>query len=202
MISSVVSPGVTPYSQVEYETNRYSVPVDSAYRDLVLKAYTFRVDILHKDQVIASHPRCHGRHQDVIEPLHYLPLLEQRPGAFEHAKPMRRWREQLPPVYEQLLGQLRAKWEGSRGVREFLKILKLHQDYPAQTVEQAVTSALEYGCVHSDGVQLCLHQLLNPESMVPPLNLTDHPRLASVGHQPVDLGCYEQLLREQRLGRD
>jgi transposase len=192
---------VNPYSQVEFETNRYSVPVDAAYRDLVLKAYPFRVDILHQDQVIATHIRCHGKHQDVIEPLHYLSLLEQRPGAFEHAKPMRRWREQLPPVYEQLLAQLRAKWEGNRGIREFLKILKLHQEYPAGPVEQAVTLAMDYGCVHADGVQLCLHQLLNPEKVIPPLDLANHPKLSGVGHQPVDLDCYEQLLREQTQGR-
>ncbi len=195
---------VNPYSQVEYETNRYSVPVEAAFKNLVLKAYPFRIDILHQDQVIATHQRCHGRHQDVIEPLHYLPLLEQRPGAFEHAKPMRRWREQLPPVYDQLLAQLRAKWEGSRGIREFLSILKLHRDYPAQTVQQAVTLALEYGCVHADGVLLCLNQLMNPEIAIPPLELADHPRLEQklmgVGCQSVDLQCYEQLLGKAGRG--
>jgi transposase len=194
---------VNPYSQVEFETNRYSVPVETAFENLVLKAYPFQVDILHQDQVIAIHSRCHGKHQDVIEPLHYLPLLEQRPGAFEHAKPMRRWREQLPPVYEQLLSCLRAKWEGSRGIREFISILKLHRDHPAQTIQQAVTMALEYGCAHTDGVLLCLNQLMNPEIAIPPLNLADHPRLEhklmGIGRQSVDLQCYEQLL--SRTGR-
>jgi len=28
---------------------------------------------------------------DILEPLHYLTLLEQRPGAFEHAQPLLRW---------------------------------------------------------------------------------------------------------------
>lgn len=196
---------VNPYSQVEFETNRYSVPVEAAFKNLVLRAYPFRVEILHKEQVVAIHPRCHGKHQDVIEPLHYLPLLEQRPGAFEHAKPMRRWREQLPPVYEQLLSRLRARWEGSRGIREFLSILKLHRDYPAQTVQQAVTLALEYGCVHMDGVLLlCLNQLMNPETAIPPLDLADHPRLeqklTGVGCQSVNLHCYEQLLGKAGRG--
>lgn len=193
---------VNPYSQVEFDTNRYSVPVEAAFKNLVLKAYPFRIDILHQDQVIATHTRCHGRHQDVIEPLHYLSLLEQRPGAFEHAKPMRQWREQLPPVYEQLLSRLRAKWEGNRGIREFLGILKLHRDYPAQIVQQAVTLALEYGCVHVDGVLLCIHQLMNPEIAIPPLDLAGHPKLEQklmgVGCQSVDLHCYEQLLGKSR----
>jgi hypothetical protein len=76
---------LNPYSQVVLDTNRYSVPVDHAYRNLVIKAYPFRVDIMHMDRVLASHPRCYGREQDIFDPLHYLPLLEQRPGAFEHA---------------------------------------------------------------------------------------------------------------------
>jgi len=104
----------------------------------------------------------------------------------------------LPPVYEQLLSRLRAKWEGSRGIREFLRVLKLHSEYPAQTVHQAVTLALEYGCVHADGVLLCLNQLMNPEIAIPPLDLADHPgleqKLTEVRCQSVDLHRYEQLL--------
>jgi len=193
---------VNPYSQVEFETNRYSVPVNTTHRDLVLKAYPFRVDLLHQDQVIASHPRCLGREQDVIEPIHYLPLLEQRPGAFEHAKPMRRWGEQLPPIYEKLLALLRTHGEamGKRnyGIREFLRVLKLHVQYPANKVEEAIGLAMEYGCGHADGIQLCLHQLLNPETVTPSLDLTTHPdlgqRLTDIGNQAIDLSCYEQLL--------
>jgi hypothetical protein len=90
-----------------------------------------------------------------------------------------------------------AEDEGNNGVQKFLKILKLHSEYPAQTVEQAVTLALEYGCVHADGVRLCIHQLLNPETPVSPLDLTEHPRLAEVGRQSVDLSCYQQLLQVQ-----
>jgi hypothetical protein len=76
---------LNPYSQVEFETNRYSVPADKARRNLVIKAYPFRIHILCLEEVIASHPRCYDRQQDVLDPLHYLPLLEQRPGAFDHA---------------------------------------------------------------------------------------------------------------------
>ena len=72
---------LTPYSQVIYDTNRYSVPVEQARRELVIKAYPFRIDILHESQVIASHARCYGHEQDVFDPLHYLALLEQRPGV-------------------------------------------------------------------------------------------------------------------------
>ena len=182
------------FGQVEYETNRYSVPAEDAYRNLVVEAYPFRIDILHMNDVIASHPRCYDRKQDVLDPLHYLPLLEQRPGAFDHAKPIRRWRQSWPPAYERLLEHLRTKWPEGRGVREFVRILKLHKDHPADLVIQAVTQALEYGCGHADGVRLCLHQLVGPERPVSPIDLTSWPQLVTVATQTPDLQRYDQLL--------
>ena len=122
-----------------------------------------------------------------------MPLLEQRPGAFDHAKPIRRWREGWPPA-ERLLAHLRAQWPDGRGVREFIRILKLHRDHPADLIAEAVDQALEYGCAHADGVELCLHQLKNPDWSVSPIDLTDWPQLIAVATQAPDLRCYDQLL--------
>jgi transposase len=182
------------FGQVEFETNRYSVPAEDAYHNLVIKAYPFRIAVLYMDDVIASHPRCYGRKQDILDPQHYLPLLERRPGAFDHAKPIRRWRESWPPVYERLLAHLRAQWPDGRGVREFVRVLKLHQDQPADLIAQAIEQALEYGCAHADGVKLCLHQLMNPETPVSPIDLVRWPELVAVGTQTPDLQCYDRLL--------
>jgi transposase len=187
---------LVPYSLVEFETNRYSIPADNVFPKLVLKAYPFRVKILHGTQFLAEHPRYYGRKQDIFDPLHYLPLLEQRPGAFEHAKPIRRWRKEWPPIYEQLLVQLKANQDSSRAIREFVQILQLRQDHPAELVEQAITQALAFGCLHADGVKLCLHQLTHPAEPIPSLTPTEQAHFFQVGHQPVDLGRYERLLRD------
>ena len=59
---------------------------------------------------------------------------------------------------------------------------------------------MEYGCVHADGVQLCLRQLSNPQAVIPSLDLRNHPgleqRLMGVGEHQVDLNCYQRLLME------
>lgn len=185
---------LNPYSQVTFETNRYSVPADQAQKQLVLKADPFTVTIQHLDEVLATHPRSYEREQDILDPLHYLPLLEQRPGAFEHAKPLRQWRAQWPPVYERLLETLQREDEAGGGVRAFIQVLKLHREYPARQIQQAVTQALAYGCPHVDGVRLCLHHLQHPETPLPPLDLTQHPELATIARHPPDVRCYEQLL--------
>jgi hypothetical protein len=183
------------YSQVELDTNRYSVPATHQADQLVLEVYPFRVRILSEQGVIAEHPRCFGHEQDILDPLHYLSLLEQRPGAFEHAIPMRRWRKQWPREYDQLLEALRQKQPEGQGVREFIAILKLHQEFPAGLVEQAVRQALLLGAAHLDGVRLCLRQIQEPATLPPSLDLSAHPVLAEVGNQPVNLGQYDQLVR-------
>jgi hypothetical protein len=84
---------LTPYSQALFATNRYSVPVRRARREVIVKAYPFHIDIFDREQLIARHSRCYEHDQDIFDPLHYLPLLEQRPGAFDYAAPMRRWKK-------------------------------------------------------------------------------------------------------------
>ncbi|MCP5016592.1 MAG: IS21 family transposase [Ketobacter sp.] len=185
---------VNPYSQVVFETNRYSVPVAYAQKQLVLRAYPFRVEILFQEQVIAEHARCFEREKDLFEPLHYLDILVQRPGAFEHAIPMRQWRKTWPATYEMLLAELRARWPEGRGIREFLAILKLHREHPAQQVQQAIQEALTLGAAHLDGVKLCLRQQAMPSSPPTTLTLTAHPQLQGIGEQPVNLAQYDQFL--------
>jgi transposase len=184
---------VNPYSQVVFETNRYSVPSEYVGQQLPLRAYPFRVEVLSATEVIAEHPRCLEREQDILNPLHYLGLLEQRPGAFEYALPVRQWRQKWTPEYEKMLDLLRKNKPHGSGVREFVAILKLHRDHPAEMVDRAVKQALDLGAAHLDGVQLCLRQLLSPQESSPALAL-DHPKLVAVGSQPIRLEQYNQLL--------
>jgi len=187
---------LTPYSQATFETNRYSVPVHRTCNEVTVKAYPFHIDLLDQGELLARHPRCYQRGQDIFDPLHYLPLLEQRPGAFDYAKPLKGWRKDWPASYHQMLHLLREKWSDGRGIQEFVRILQLHQNYPAPLVQQAIEQALSYGCVHWDGVLHCLHQLLQPKPASKSLDLSDRPNLNAVGNQPIDLLCYEQLLKQ------
>jgi transposase len=188
---------LTPYSQAQYETNRYSVPVKHARRTVTVKAYPFTIEIFDEAQKLTSHARCYERQQDVFDPLHYLPLLEQRPGAFEYAKPVKRWQKDWPPAYHQMFNQLKENWPDGRGIQEFIRILILHERYPVSQMQQAIERALSYGCVHLDGVLYCLHEIAGESEPVEiaPLDLSDRPELDAVGNQPVDLSRYEQLLK-------
>jgi transposase len=197
---------LNPYGQVVFESNRYSVPVDQARPHLTLRAYPFRVEILAGHAVIARHERCYDREQDLLDPLHYLPLLAERPGAFEHAKPLHQWRQRWPPGYEQLLLALRRRYRGGlplpqaerEAVREFIQVLQLHRTHPAALVEQAIAAALADGVPHLEGVVFCLNRLLDPTPPRAALDLSDRPALAEVGREPLALAGYDQLLQGGR----
>jgi len=66
------------------ETNRYSVPAHYAGQALTLKTYPDRLCIYHGDTLIARHTRRYDRFQDVEDPDHPKPLLEQRKKARDH----------------------------------------------------------------------------------------------------------------------
>jgi len=187
---------LNPYSQVVIETNRYSVPTDKGARELLVKLYPFRVEIYRagEKEPLAVHPRSYGHQEDIFNPLHYLPLLAQRPGALNHAKPIRQWRTTWPAIYETLLSRLQAQQPDGPGVREFIRVLQLHQTHRADLIEAAIKQSLDYNCANADGVELCLRQLEHPEPVLPSLDLSQHPSLQTVAQQPLSLDCYNQLL--------
>ena len=126
-------------SLVNFDNNHYSVPVEYGTAKLTLQAYVWRVEVACGDRVIASHERCYGKGQDILNIDHYLPLLIQRPGAFPYAKPVRQWK--MPGIYREFLEALSKRANGT-GVREFLQVLVLGRSYGRENLELAMSQAL------------------------------------------------------------
>jgi len=129
-------------SLVNFDGNRYSVPVEYGLSKLILHAYAWTVEIACGDRVIASHERCYAKGQDIMKVEHYLPLLLQRPGAFPYAKPVRHW--QMPEVYREFLKCLQPSRNGD-SPREFLLVLSLGRSYGREQLERAMQQALDEG---------------------------------------------------------
>ena len=72
--------------------------------------------------------------------MHYLALLERRPGAFDVAWPLERW--DLPPCFGILRHKLEADW-GSKGTGPFIQVLRLLERSTLGQLKQAVHQALE-----------------------------------------------------------
>jgi hypothetical protein len=79
---------------------------------------------------VATHRRSYEREQDVLDVLHYLPLLKERPRAFDHAKPLKVW--VLPPVLDRYLAELRERLPHRTATLDFLRVLELCLTHPLQ----------------------------------------------------------------------
>ena len=180
-------------SVVRFEGNRYSVPAGYAGRNVLLRAYVNRVDIAHGERIIASHPRSYGRGQDILDPYHYVPVLQVKPGAFHHAKAVRRY--PWPPVFRRALAFLEERHPDGKGVREFLRILALKEEAGEERLGQALELALRYHSLAADAVRHLLHQLEMPRQERPRLDL--HSLRVVAPTVPVrDVTLYNQLLRK------
>ena len=67
-------------SLVRFDTNSYRVPVKYAHRTITVVATVDDVKLVFEDRLIARHRRHWGREQFFFDPIHYLALLERRPG--------------------------------------------------------------------------------------------------------------------------
>jgi transposase len=142
------------FSMVTFQTNRYSVPVSYAGDALLLRAFVDRVEITDGARVLAVHERCYGREQDKLDVFHYLPLLKERPGAFDHAKPLKMWTR--PAVLDHYLARLRERLSQRIATMEFLRVMELCVDHSLDEVAAAVEQAMTLGSLGSGTVAYLL----------------------------------------------
>ena len=81
-------------SLLQFDSIRYSVPVKYAHRTITVVATDDDVKLVFEDRLIARHRRHWGRERYVYDPIHYLALLERKPGAVDYARLLADW--QLP----------------------------------------------------------------------------------------------------------
>ena len=48
-----------------------------------MEGYVEEVVVGCRGEVIARHPRCYGREEVIYDPIHYLPLIEQKINALD-----------------------------------------------------------------------------------------------------------------------
>jgi len=79
---------VSSLSLVRYKTNDYSAPVAYGHRDVLVRGYVNEVVISCGAEIIARHPRSCEKDDFVLDPIHYLPLLERKTAALDQAAPL------------------------------------------------------------------------------------------------------------------
>ncbi len=178
-------------SLVRFDDNDYSVPVAYAHHEILVKGYVDRVVLYHKETVVAEHRRSWGKEGVFFDYLHYLPLLERKPGSLDHAQPLVDLN--LPECFDTLRRRLQAEEQKQgEGLSEFIRVLRLLEDYPMAKLREAVEKAL---LIHAHSRDALLQFLVPSFSWRTTTFLLDgckHLRLVEVGKP--DLSAYRSLL--------
>lgn len=141
------------YSTVIVDKNRYSVPTRYAGFKMRVLLYVDRVEIFYNSKKLSSHERLYGNNKWSLAPGHYLELIQQRPMAFNSARPIRQWRQSWPDILEQLLSRFRSAQGETKGVKDFISVLMLYQDHSADDLEAIIDLALQSYISSSEGVK-------------------------------------------------
>ena len=174
---------------VRYRMNDYSTPTAYGFRDVLVKGFVDEVVIICGATEIARHKRNYGRREFVFDPLHYLALLEQKPGAFDQAAPLQNW--VIPEPLLDLRRLLESRM-GNRGKREFIQALRLLEVFPEAIVTAAALDAIRLGAVSFDAVkQLVIAKL---ERRPANLDLSAYPYLPKASVKTTAAADYMVLL--------
>ncbi len=176
---------------VAFDANRYSVPSRYVGKRVSVRGYAEQVKIIHDGKQVAQHKRSFGRGQSAYDPMHYLDVLEKKPGAIENGSPFINWR--LPQAYE-TAREILSPYE-TDGDREFVKLLLLIRDYGLDNATAALALALEQGIVRAGYVENILHRLLDKEPATPPGEVQATVALAC--EPAADPAVYDRTLRKE-----
>jgi hypothetical protein len=178
-------------SLVRFDDNDYSVPVNYAHHEILIKGYVDRVVLCHREKVVAEHKRSWGKEGVFFDYLHYLPLLERKPGSLDHARPLVDMN--LPECFNTLRRRLVAEEEKrGDGIREFIGVLRLLEDYPMAKLRQAVEKGLNTRVHSRNAIAQFLIPRFSWRQTTFILDTRQHLRMVEVAR--LDITAYRTLL--------
>lgn len=147
---------------VSYDRNRYSVPAEHAGQRVSIRANANRIRVVADGKLIAEHTRHFGRERLILDPWHYLSVLEKKPGALRNGAPFQNW------VLPAAIGAVKDKLLRSpQGDRAFVEVLLAMRSHGTDLVTVACELALEQGTVSAPVILNHLHRLLTPDKPAP-----------------------------------
>jgi hypothetical protein len=172
---------------VRFDNNSYSIPCDYAGKQVSIRIFAERLVLAVDGKTVAEHVRSFEKGRYILDPLHYLPLLERKPGALRNGRPFLDW--ELPTSVRKVWEVLQRfpDWD-----RQMSTILSMIPRYGLEAVGIACEMALEDKAV-SQSVILNYLTRLTEESQTASISAPD--KLKILEEPRSDCTVYDVLLR-------
>lgn len=147
---------VDRHSQITVRTNRYSVPVRLAGRQVRVQLHASHLQVYCDRQLVATHERLPGKAETRLELDHHLEILLRKPGALPGSTALEQARAagRFTPVHDAWWAAAREAHGDSAGTRELIGVLLSHRHLSHELVVIGLARALAAGAVTADAVIL------------------------------------------------
>jgi len=164
----------TKQALVHFDTNRYSVPVKYAYRKTLVKAFVEKIELWQNQEKIATHARSYEKKGFVLNPYHYLRLLETKPGGLLNGRCFKG--EPFGTDFDRLRFELefRYQWQGTK---KFIQVLLLFEKYEETKVKAAVRLCVRRRIFSDEAIKNTLDY--KPPVLIGSLDLSKRPELVT-----------------------
>jgi hypothetical protein len=185
---------VDSYSLVRIDNVRYSVPVQWGHHPCVIRIFVDKIVVLCQGDVVAQHRRSYKDGQFVLNPAHYLKLLQRKPGSLDNARAFKGqpWGEDFDIMRKEL--EYRDKNDGTM---DYIKILMLLTEYPEVQVKAAVSLCVKRRAFSEAAVKNVLNN--EPLPARGRLDLSGRPELVTEGTGIRCAGIYDQIKHCQEV---
>jgi transposase len=174
---------------VHFDGNHYSVPCEYAGKLVSIRVYASRVVVASDGKAVAEHERGFEKGRYILDPFHYLPLLERKPGALRNGRPFVNW--ELPASIRKVWDCLRRypDWD-----HQMSAILSAIPTYGIEAVGVACEMSLEENAVSQSVIMNYLTRLTE-EPQTGNITVSDRLRLAEEPRS--DCKLYDHLLGDR-----
>jgi hypothetical protein len=154
----------------------------------VIEVFVDKIQIFCDRQLVAVHKRCYIPGQFILEPTHYLRLLQRKPGSLDNARAFKGqpWGED----FDLMRRELEYRYDED-GTMRYIKILMLFTEYPEVQVKAAVNLCVRRRAFSEEAVLTVLRNEPLPQRAK--LDLSDRPELANQNNWSRDTRIYDQL---------
>ncbi len=173
----------------ERQRNTPGMQYAGAVLQHLVRGYVDEVVIGCRGEIIARHVRSYEREDVIFDPIHYLPLIEQKINALDQAAPLQGW--DLPEVFTTLRRLMETRM-GKHGRREYVQVLRLLESFALADLHGAVKQALDMGAIGFDAVKHLL--LCRVERRPPRLDMAIYPYLPRARVETTSARSYMRLL--------
>jgi transposase len=185
---------VDKFQTVAFDNSRYSVPRPFAFEPVAVKGYVGTVAIVARGEVVAIHARCLHQHGMIIDPVHYLAILDRKPGVLDAAPAFRDW--SLPACFAAFRAALEELHGPTPGTRRYVRVLQLLAEHPLARVRQAVEECIGEHIIDTETViqRTCRRAAMATLTAAAAPELPAAAAAAGVQVPLPDLSRFDQLL--------